>query len=122
MILTIPSGVGVSSNAGSFVWDWPSVVRGEGFHQADVASFRMSCQITDNSGFQNEEETIVYRGVSQSYYKSNDFSMVSEYNNATSRSYSLPSGLNGVTARHVGPTTGRFGWFNRSTSEASGNV
>jgi hypothetical protein len=34
VILVIPSGVGVSSalcNAGKFVWDWPSVARGEGF-------------------------------------------------------------------------------------------
>lgn len=34
VILVIPSGVGVASalcNAGRFVWDWPSVARGEGF-------------------------------------------------------------------------------------------
>lgn len=33
MVLAIPAGVGVSSalcNAGRFVWDWPSVARGEG--------------------------------------------------------------------------------------------
>ncbi|KAL4555777.1 hypothetical protein LXL04_038405 [Taraxacum kok-saghyz] len=98
VILVIPSGVGVSSalsNAGSFVWDWPSVVRGEGFvpHPTSsrhlplllpptttTAAFLMGChQITENSDFQNEEEAIVYRGISQSY----------EYNNtsttATSR-------------------------------------
>ncbi|KAI3675303.1 hypothetical protein L1987_84892 [Smallanthus sonchifolius] len=98
VILVIPSGVGVSSalsNAGSFVWDWPSVVRGEGFvptrgismgmGPADMASLLMSCQITDSSNLQNEEEAIVYRGISQTYYK--DFS-------TTSRSYSVPSGLN----------------------------
>lgn len=85
VILVIPSGVGVSSalsNAGSFVWDWPSVVRGH------VSPFLMGCQITDNSDFQNEEEAIVYRGIShsQSYYNSNI-----EYNTTTtSRSYSLP--------------------------------
>nr|XP_043621100.1 uncharacterized protein LOC122592848 [Erigeron canadensis] len=126
VILAIPSGVGVSSalsNAGSFVWDWPSVVRGEGFvppsrtvapnrglGPTEVANFFMGCQITDNSDFQNEEEAIVYRGVSQRYYNSKDFSMVSqslaEYNSAscfpsTSRSYSLPSGLNDVPVRHV---------------------
>ncbi|KVI10788.1 uncharacterized protein LOC112507620 [Cynara cardunculus var. scolymus] len=125
VILVIPSGVGVSSalsNAGSFVWDWPSVVRGEGFvppsrslaptrgvGPTEVTSFLMGCQITDNSDFQNEEEAIVYRGVSQSYYNSKDFSL-SEYNSAslsvpcfpaTSRSYSLPSGLNDVSVRHI---------------------
>ncbi|XP_071726192.1 uncharacterized protein [Rutidosis leptorrhynchoides] len=126
VILVIPSGVGVSSalsNAGSFVWDWPSVVRGEGFvppsrtmtHNrglgpTEVANFIMGCQRTDNySDFQNEEEAIVYTGVSQSFY-TKDFSMVSqslsEYNTAscfptTSRSYSLPSGLNDVSVRHV---------------------
>ncbi|KAK1439930.1 hypothetical protein QVD17_05755 [Tagetes erecta] len=98
IILVIPSGVGVSSalsNAGSFVWDWPSVVRGEGFVPArgmgmgptDMASLLMSCQITDNSDIQNEEEAIVYRGISQTYYNSKDFS-------TSARSYSLPSGLN----------------------------
>ncbi|CAI9294587.1 unnamed protein product [Lactuca saligna] len=105
VILVIPSGVGVSSalsNAGSFVWDWPSVVRGEGFvplpptsrtlplplpPTRDVSTFLMGCQITENSDFQNEEEAIVYRGISQSYYNTN---MVSEYNTTTSRSYSLP--------------------------------
>ncbi|KAI3809849.1 hypothetical protein L1987_19451 [Smallanthus sonchifolius] len=92
VILVIPSGVGVSSalsNAGSFVWDWPSVVRGEGFvptrgismgmGPADMASL-----LSDSSNLQNEE-AIDYRGISQTYYK--DFS-------TTSRSYSVPSGLN----------------------------
>lgn len=99
VILVIPSGVGVSSalsNAGSFVWDWPSVVCGDGFvpprrsvGPGDMASLLMSCQITDSSDFQNEEESIVYRGISQSYY------------NSQSRSYSLPSGLNDVAVRHM---------------------
>ncbi|KAK8698923.1 hypothetical protein V6N13_115026 [Hibiscus sabdariffa] len=122
VILVIP-GVGVSSalsNAGNFVWDWPSVARGEGFvppskaimpHQggpADIAGYFMGCHISDNSDGQNEEEAIVYRGISKSYYNSRDFSIVSqslsEYTSNSSiaipscpttlRSHSLPSGLN----------------------------
>lgn len=124
VILVIPSGVGVSSaltNAGKFVWDWPSVARGEGFAPltkvlmaprggvADIAGYLMGCHINDNQDAQNEEEAIVYRGMSQSYYNSRDLSIVSqslsEYNNRSSampwfpttlRSNSLPSGLNEV--------------------------
>ncbi|KAJ7946062.1 Meiosis arrest female protein [Quillaja saponaria] len=124
IILVIPSGVGVSSaltNAGKFVWDWPSVVRGEGFvpptkvlvpprgGPAEVAGYLMGCHVSDNSDGQNEE-AIVYRGISQSYYNPRDFSVVSqslsEYNTTTSslsffptalRSHSLPSGLNEVS-------------------------
>ncbi|KAF5759209.1 putative NYN domain, limkain-b1-type, meiosis regulator and mRNA stability factor 1 [Helianthus annuus] len=114
VILVIPSGVGVSSalsNAGSFVWDWPSVVRGEGFvpargtgmGPADMASLLMSCQITDSSDVQNEEEAIVYRGISRTYYSSKDFS-------TTSRSYSLPCGLNNdITWVQPGDLTGLKG-------------
>ncbi|XP_047340893.1 uncharacterized protein LOC124944633 [Impatiens glandulifera] len=82
VILVIPSGVGVSSalcNAGRFVWDWPSVARGEGFLPAsskpsfpslrrggsDVAGYLMGHQTSDG---QNEEEAIVYRGASQGYF------------------------------------------------------
>ncbi|CAH9146006.1 unnamed protein product [Cuscuta epithymum] len=67
VILVIPSGVGVSSalyNAGRLVWDWPSVARG-----------LMGCSINLNSNCQNEEEAIVYRGISQSY---RDLSVVSQ--------------------------------------------
>ncbi|XP_062091168.1 uncharacterized protein LOC133797314 [Humulus lupulus] len=126
VILVIPSGVGVSSalcNAGKFVWDWPSVARGEGFvpparalippraGPADLAGYFMGCHINDN--VQNEEETIVHRGVSQSYYSSRDLSIVSqsltEYNgsyitpcnSSALRSYSLPSGLNEASAGPV---------------------
>ncbi|XP_062176732.1 uncharacterized protein LOC133881732 [Alnus glutinosa] len=119
VILVIPSGVGVSyalTNAGKFVWDWPSVARAEGFVPltkvlmaprggvADVSGYLMG-----NQNYQNDEEAIVYRGMSQSYYNSMDFSIVSqslsEYNNnsssmpwfpSTLRSHSLPSGLNEV--------------------------
>lgn len=127
VILVIPSGVGVSSalcNAGKFVWDWPSVARGEGFippakalmpHHgaaADIAGYFMGCHINDSLDAQNEEEAIVYRGMSQSNYNSRDFSVVSqslsEYNSSSlmtlpcfptsMRSQSLPSGLNEVSA------------------------
>lgn len=124
VILVIPSGVGVSSalcNAGRFVWDWPSVARGEGFvpltkpcyrgAPADVAGFLMSCHISDNADG-NEEEAIVYRGLSQSYYNARDFTIVSqslaEYSSCMSaalpaftntlRSQSLPPGLNETTS------------------------
>ncbi|XP_071691740.1 uncharacterized protein [Rutidosis leptorrhynchoides] len=76
VILVIPSGVGVSSalsNAGSYVWDWFSVVRGEGFVPAPRS------QISENSDTKNDEEAIVYRGslirsdsASENKSKSND--------------------------------------------------
>ncbi|KAI4298468.1 hypothetical protein L6164_032022 [Bauhinia variegata] len=125
VILVIPSGIGVSSalsSAGKFVWDWPSVARGEGFVPPskalvpprmgpyEVAGYLTGCHINDNPDGQNEEEAIVYRGLSQSYYNTRDFSVVSrslsEYNSGTSnlsgfpttfRSHSLPSGLTEVS-------------------------
>lgn len=123
VILVIPSGVGVSSalsNAGSFLWDWPSVARGEGFlpsakahapwvNPSDAAPLFIGCHIGDNGDGPNEEEAIVYRGISQRYYNSKDFSVVtqslSEYNSSsiflpsyptTSRSHSLPSTIKEV--------------------------
>ncbi|KAK1267831.1 hypothetical protein QJS04_geneDACA005186 [Acorus gramineus] len=74
VILVIPSGVGVSStlsNAGRFVWDWPSVARGEGFAPlknlmsgtSDIVGYLM-----DASDGQNEEESIIYKGISKSEY------------------------------------------------------
>lgn len=134
VILVIPSGVGVSSalcNAGRFVWDWPSVVRGEGFvpptkvlipprgGMGDIGGGLMGCYINDNPDGQNEEEAIVYRGMSQGYYNSRDFSItqsLSEFNNTTScfpptlRSQSLPSGLNEASS---GPVA--YGELNEST-------
>ncbi|XP_019423417.1 PREDICTED: uncharacterized protein LOC109332813 [Lupinus angustifolius] len=129
VILVIPAGVGVSSalcNAGKFVWDWPSVARGEGFvppskalfpprgSSIELAGYLMGCHISDNSDGQNEEEAILYRGMSQNYYNSRDFSMVSqslaEYNYGTPnmscfpttvRSHSLPPGLNDVSVGHM---------------------
>ncbi|PWA84184.1 Limkain-b1 [Artemisia annua] len=115
VIIAIPSGVGVSyalRNAGSFVWDWPSVVRGEGFVPSSrpMVGPNPVYQMTGNSNYQNEEEAIVYRGISQSYYNSKGFSMVSqslsEYNSipclpTTSRSFSYPNGLNEMSVRQV---------------------
>lgn len=126
IVLVIPSNVGVSSalsNAGKFVWDWPSVARGEGFvppaktitaprgGHCDITGYFMGCHITENQDCTNEEEAIVYRGISQSYCNSRDFSLIaqslSEYNSttfampsfaSTSRSHSLPTGLNEVMA------------------------
>ncbi|KAJ9705050.1 hypothetical protein PVL29_003208 [Vitis rotundifolia] len=139
VILVIPSGVGVASalcNAGRFVWDWPSVARGEGFvpptkvlipprgGAADIAGCLMGCHINDNPDGQNEEEAIVYRGMSQGYYSTRDFSIISqslsEFNSNSSitmscfpptlRSQSLPSGLNEASA---GPIS--YGEQNEST-------
>lgn len=125
VILVIPAGVGVSSaltNAGKFVWDWPSVARGEGFvppskalvpprvGPTEISGYMMGFHINDNAHGLNEEEAIVYKGMSQSYSNSRDFSVVSqslsEYNSSslngssvptTLRSHSLPSGLNDVS-------------------------
>lgn len=136
VILVIPSGVGVSSalcNAGRFVWDWPSVARGEGYVPPNMGP----CGIPDNAGFLmgfhvsenidgNDEEAIVYRGLSQSYYNSRDFTIVSqslsEYNTCistglpalptSSRSHSLPSGLNEIT----GPMAGSVALIDQNDS------
>ncbi|KAL9235217.1 hypothetical protein vseg_009998 [Gypsophila vaccaria] len=126
VILVIPAGVGVSSalcNAGRFVWDWPSVARGEGFVPPskplagprgganDAVGYFIGCHMGENADG-NDEEAIVYRGLAQSYYNSRNFTVVSqevsEYTNfnsaclpvsgTTVRSHSLPSGLNEVTA------------------------
>ncbi|XAR72905.1 hypothetical protein NMG60_11019702 [Bertholletia excelsa] len=125
VVLVIPSGKGVSSalsNAGRYVWDWPTVAHGEGFMQpleavippcggaAEIAGYQAGCHISDNPDGQRGEEAIVYRGTSQSNSK-RDFLIMSrsssEYNNtsitmpcgpSTLRSQSLPSGLNEVPA------------------------
>ncbi|XP_050209374.1 uncharacterized protein LOC126660081 [Mercurialis annua] len=129
VVLVIPSGVGVSSalsNAGKFIWDWPSVARGEGYlppskalmppytGAADISAYLMGCHVNENGDGQNEEEAIVYRGYSQSYYNSRDFSLVSqslsEHNSSSInmpyfptsiRSQSLPSSLNETLAGPV---------------------
>ncbi|KAH9625170.1 hypothetical protein KSS87_008772 [Heliosperma pusillum] len=125
VILVIPAGVGVSSalcNAGRFVWDWPSVARGEGFvpparpligHRGGVndGGLFMNFHIGENADG-NDEEAIVYRGLESYYGPRRSITVVSQelaeytnYNsvdlpvyNATIRSHSLPFGLNEVTA------------------------
>ncbi|KAI9124328.1 hypothetical protein K1719_005628 [Acacia pycnantha] len=133
VILVIPANVGVSSalsNAGKFVWDWPSVARGEGFvpsskalvpprmNPAEVAGYLMGIHINDNTLGQNEEEAIIYRGMSQSYYNSRDFSVasqsLSEYNNGmlnggpsiptAFRSCSLPTAFNDASGGPISST------------------
>lgn len=79
VVLAIPARVGVSSalrNSGRFVWDWPSLARGEGLVPAksflsrapDFAVYRVGCVSGDDSDLQNGEEAIVYRGSSQNGY------------------------------------------------------
>lgn len=121
VILVIPSGVGVSSalsNAGRFVWDWPSVVRGDGFvpptralhlphgRPNDISGYFTGCHINDNQDGKNEE-AVVCRGMSESYYNIVSQGSLSEYNStsipmpwfpSTSKSHSLPSGLNDVSS------------------------
>ena len=114
VITVIPFRVGVSSaltNAGRFVWDWPSVARGEGFvppktyipRGPDIAGHLISCNSGDNLNVPNEEEAIVYRGISQRS-QSYCYNSVQECSSnhvtrpytPSSRSQSLPSGLNEV--------------------------
>lgn len=111
VILVIPAGVGVSSalsNAGKFVWDWPSIARGEGFvpplkalvppsvGPTEAAVYLMGCHINDNLDGQNEE-AIVYRGISQNNHNSWGPSFVSqslaEYNSGTLNVSSFPTAL-----------------------------
>ncbi|KAL9681375.1 hypothetical protein QQ045_013158 [Rhodiola kirilowii] len=81
IVLVIPSNVGVSSalsNAGRFVWDWQSVVRGEGLlphpraiypprvGPAEVAGYLVGYH--DDLDGQANEESIVYRGIKQGCY------------------------------------------------------
>lgn len=79
IVLAIPAGVGVSSalrNAGRFVWDWPSLARGEGLvpvksflsRAPDFSGYCVGCVSGDDSDLQNDEEAIVYRGISQNGY------------------------------------------------------
>ncbi|KAF8117467.1 hypothetical protein N665_0010s0043 [Sinapis alba] len=94
VVVIIPSGVYVNpalTSAGKFVWDWQSIVRGEGFvpllPKPRVGTYLMGC------GGVNEDETILYRGVSQSFYSnSRDASslMVSQFQNECSSSSMMP--------------------------------
>lgn len=78
MVLAIPAGVGVSSvlcNAGRFVWDWPSVARGDGLVPAktflnrfgeeritELSAYMMGSawQSSDDSDFPTEDERYMY--------------------------------------------------------------
>jgi hypothetical protein len=79
IVLAIPSSVAVSSalsSAGSFVWDWPSLARGEGIvtpksiaRRASDPSCYVSCvNVGQFSNIQNEEEAIVYTRTSRTEY------------------------------------------------------
>ncbi|XP_047977215.1 uncharacterized protein LOC125219317 isoform X2 [Salvia hispanica] len=127
VILVIPSGVGVSSalsNAGRFVWEWPSVARGEGFvppakglkppcvGTAEVTGLLKGCQVNDGVEGHNEEESIVYQGasggcysntkevpvVSQSLSEYSSSSVVKLQNPMSGRSHSPPCGFNEASA------------------------
>ncbi|KAJ8640436.1 hypothetical protein MRB53_017130 [Persea americana] len=97
IILVIPAGKGVSSaltNAGRFVWDWPSVARGEGFvppkafmlRGPDVAGYLMGCHLDNSPDTQIDHEAIVYRGILQ-----NEFSTEANVNQIYSFNSSLVS-------------------------------
>ncbi|KAI4367613.1 hypothetical protein MLD38_023329 [Melastoma candidum] len=124
VILVIPSTVGVSSalsNSGAFVWDWQSIARGEGFvpqansflpsqgRPHDASRYLVVPQAYGNQECRNDEESIVYQGVTQNCGDYGHFSMASQtLSGHTSttvdvpcfpsslRSRSLPSGLNEV--------------------------
>uniref|UniRef100_A0A0A9DIJ6 NYN domain-containing protein n=1 Tax=Arundo donax TaxID=35708 RepID=A0A0A9DIJ6_ARUDO len=79
IVLAIPSSVTVSSalsSAGSFVWDWPSLARGEGIvaprslrrRVADPSCYDNSGNVGQFPDMQNEEEAIVYTGTSRNEY------------------------------------------------------
>ncbi|RZC61947.1 hypothetical protein C5167_023705 [Papaver somniferum] len=109
VILVIPAAMGVSSaltKAGRFVWDWPSVARGDGFvppktqisrGSSQVAGYVRGFQINENPDTQNDEETIMDRGIATR----NEYAAQTNINqrnsqNHHSRSRSPPSGLNDV--------------------------
>ncbi|CAH2051728.1 unnamed protein product [Thlaspi arvense] len=106
VILIIPSGVYVNpalTSAGKFVWDWQSIVHGEGFVPAipiprplppppRVGAYLMGCGgVNDNGGsnldLMNEDETILYRGVYSSNSRDPSSSlMASQFHNEFSSS------------------------------------
>ncbi|ESQ50999.1 hypothetical protein EUTSA_v10022670mg [Eutrema salsugineum] len=96
VVVIIPSGVYVNPaliSAGKFVWDWHSIVHGEGFVPPPrVGTYLMGCGMSNDNGnvdVMNEDETILYRGVSQSCYSNSRESsslMVSQFQNEYSSS------------------------------------
>ncbi|KAK4284597.1 hypothetical protein QN277_001405 [Acacia crassicarpa] len=125
IILVVPAQMGMSTaliNAGKFVWDWPSIARGEGFlppskalvppHvvQTEAVADLMGCHINGNFDGKNEEAIVYGGGISQNYLISKCCPFVSqslpEYKSDTLnascfptalRSRSLPSPLNSVS-------------------------
>ncbi|XP_018438657.1 uncharacterized protein LOC108811102 [Raphanus sativus] len=99
VVVIIPSGVYVNpalTSAGKFVWDWQSIVHGEGFVPSPkprVGTYLMGCGSNNNLDGVNEDETILYRGVSQSFYRDASSLMVSQFQNecSTSSSSMMPS-------------------------------
>ncbi|GFS40015.1 putative endonuclease or glycosyl hydrolase [Actinidia rufa] len=90
------------SNAGGFVWDWPSVAHGEGFVPlskdlipphgvlAEIVGYMMGCHINDNPNGQNEPAVVIYRGISQGVDNSSVFSMLSQLSEYNSTSITMP--------------------------------
>ncbi|XP_010548004.1 PREDICTED: uncharacterized protein LOC104819571 [Tarenaya hassleriana] len=84
VILVVPSGVVVNSalcNAGRFVWNWQSIVRGEGFvpqsRLSDMAKHLIGREDNPNGmNGEEEEEAILYRGISRNCYNPRDSSTV----------------------------------------------
>ncbi|XP_028794397.1 uncharacterized protein LOC114750019, partial [Neltuma alba] len=130
IILVIPAGVGVPtalSRAGKFVWDWPSIARGEGFVPpskalvpphvvpTEVVPDLIGCRISGNFDGKNEEEAIVYGGISQNYHNSKCCSFVSDKSDTLNascfptalRSHSLPSTLNNVSGGSMSSSSNR---------------
>ncbi|CAH8321058.1 unnamed protein product, partial [Eruca vesicaria subsp. sativa] len=91
VVVIIPSGVYVNpalTCAGKFVWDWQTIVHGEGFvplPKPRVGPYLMGCGSNNLDGV-NEDETILYRGVSQSFYREASSLMVSQFKNESSSS------------------------------------
>ncbi|ONK60278.1 uncharacterized protein A4U43_C08F16440 [Asparagus officinalis] len=127
VILVIPCRVGVATaltNAGRFVWDWPSVARGEGFvppktyipRGPDFGGHLISGNFGDKPDVPNEEESIVYRGISQRsqiYFCStvqecSANNMTPGSHMPSSRSESLPSELSEAS---MNDQNGMQGWW-----------
>ncbi|KAI3982108.1 hypothetical protein MKX01_019014 [Papaver californicum] len=109
IILVIPAGVAVSSSltkAGRFVWDWPSVARGEGFAHPKMPmshGYLRGGQLNENPDTQNDEEATFYRGIAHNEYVAQTNINQHKSHNLHSRSTSPPSGLNGVIANEEDP-------------------
>ncbi|GLJ47101.1 hypothetical protein SUGI_0994650 [Cryptomeria japonica] len=119
--LVIPSGVGVSSalcSAGRFVWDWPSVAKGQGLVPAksflsrtpELACYSVGCLLNDDSDFLTDEEAIVYKGLSQKEYfiESNSAQAYTMHTKHMATDLSVTS-LTGPSAQSSGPSLKTLG-------------